>query len=160
MTYRIQFLFRLCDFLRHFRIITPQRAGCLSLFPNLEGFKVEVILLVFWSGVTCGLGLQTFIIFKNFFYHAGHTSVQIFAFGWVLLGALDLTRPGPPPQSVNQVDFMALACARMAFHKFILWQGPCKGHTGEFLFFSLFVNFLFQGVCVLVWPFLCADLAD
>ena len=90
MTYRIQFLFRLCDFLRHFRIITPQRAGCLSLFPNLEGFKVEVLLLVFWAGVTTGLGLLMFFCGQNCLYHIGNKSIPIFAFGQALLSALEI----------------------------------------------------------------------
>ena len=37
-----------------------------------------------------------------------------------LLASLNLTQPVPPPQAVDQVDFMALSFASMTLHEFML----------------------------------------
>ena len=63
-------------------------------------------------------------------------------------------RPVPQPRAVDQVNFMALACAIMTLHRFMTWPGPYRGHTGLFLLFGfIFFSVLFWGVCRLVWPF-------
>ena len=64
-----------------------------------------------------------------------------------------LMRPAPPPWAVEQVDLIALDCARMNLQEFMLFPGPCRGPTGQFLLFLLFVCILFRGVRGLVWPF-------
>ena len=55
-----------------------------------------------------------------------------------LLSPWNLTRPALLPRAVDKIKFIALACARMNLHEFILWPEPCRGHTGEFLFLIFF----------------------
>ena len=46
-------------------------------------------LILFWDRFNWGLGLKTFIFLKNFYYRVGNKSIQIFAFCWALLSALE-----------------------------------------------------------------------
>ena len=137
------------------------RSNCSSFFPNLESFKVKVLLLVFWAGVTWGLVIQMSIGFNNFYYRVVQNSIQLFAFSRALLAPWNLMWPALPPRAVDQVNFMALVCSRMTFHEFILWPGPCRGQTGEFVFFVLFLlASAHKGFTARFEPLLCADLAD
>ena len=69
------------------------------------------------------------------------------------LAPWNLTRPAPPPQAVEQVEFMALACSIMILHESMRWPVLCRGQTGEFFCFFLFIRILFRGVRGLFWPF-------
>ena len=70
-------------------------------------------------------------------------------------------RPAPMPQAVDQVDFMALACASMTLYEFMLFPGTYRGHTGKFFFYLLFLlASSSKGFVDWCDPLLCTNLAD
>ena len=125
------------------------RAVCHSS-PILRVLK----LLVFWAGVTWGLGIFTFVCVYNCFYRVGKKSIQIFAFGQALLSTLVPYTACAAAASIwiSQLHGFGLFHHDLARVN-IVARSMQRSHRWVFLFGFLFVEVLFWGVRGLLWTF-------
>ena len=139
MTYGIYLILHTHAFLQNFRVITLWRAGCLSFTPSLEGLKVEVLLLVFWSRVTRDLGHFRCICCQTDF-----TALATRSFGQALIGALETnaayaaTVSGQP----SRLHFFGLYKHDLS-QVHIVTRAMQGSHRWFFLFGFLFVSVRF-----------------
>ena len=111
-------------------------------------------MLVFLARVIWGLGIQAVVGFKNLFYRVGHKIIQLFAFGWALLGDLEpyaacAASASGRPSWLSGFGFFQHDLSRVH----VVSRTIQRAHMWFFIFRFIFVSVLFRGVRGLVWPF-------
>ena len=105
-----------------------------------DSSPILIFLGLKFSRSSSNMALCLYIAFERLFCFRTCCKVLVtIAFrSWTLnkrfLAPWNRTQPAPLPREVYQVDFMALACACITLHEFILCPGTCRDHTGSFIF--------------------------